>query len=1304
MEQDIYQLFSQECIVRLQTEVGKRIEVGTGFFVAPRLILTCQHVVKDARTGECAKQIQVRWKKKEFIAIIYQFQDERAALSDNHDLALLRLLDSELKHPCVYLGTQFNPGDKLYAFGYPKKLRGQQYEGESLLATCQGLADEDGYLFTFIAEGTRAGFSGAPLLNQRTGMVCGLIKSERSSLIEEIGERRKLRVVWGGVAIPITLVLSVWSSLEELQQQFHQQNTHWVQFLTHSNQSLLPSLTTTNLHQDWGDAPDVSVFFGRTEELAKLERWILNEHCRLVAITGMYGIGKTRLSLNLRTKGIGKSKLSAKLAEQIQKEFEYIVWRSLLNTPPFTEFISDLIKFLSNQKETILPEGRGAQISRLLHYLRQHRCLLILDNAEAILQGHNFTGQYLEGYEGYGELFKQVGEISHQSCLIVTSRDKPPEIALLEGKTRPVRSLELGGLDESDGRKIFDENGSFTASENEWKELIEFYNGNPLVLDILAKHILLGGFQGNISQFLKEGKTIFRGINDLLDWYFNRLSNLEKEIMYWLAINREPVLFSDLKNDLLSNFSREEISNTLEILERRLPLEKVETGLTLQPVLIEYMTDKLIKQAIEEIKTNKPVILNSHALLKAQAKEYIRSIQIRLIINPIKDGLVTVFKHEKRVENQLVHILSAWREESPQEPGYLGGNILNLLCQIKTDLRNYDFSYLTVWQAYLQGINLRYVNFTYADLTNSVFTQTFGSILSVSFSPNGKLLATSDTDGEIHVWQVVDAQPLVTFKGHTDWVQSIVFSPDGQILASGSGDSTIRLWDVNTGCCLKILQGHEDWIWSIVFSPDGQTLASGSADKTIKLWDIVTGQCLKTLEGHTDWVYSVAFSSDGQILASASQDKTIKLWDIVTGQCLKTLEGHTDCVRSVVFTPVYEASPNQTLVSGSSDKTLKIWDVVTGQCLETLQGHTNWIWSIAFSPDGQMLVSGSEDKTVRVWDVGTRQCLKTLYGHTNWVWSIAFNPDSHTLASGNTDQTVRIWDIGTGQCLKTLQHPNWIRAVSFSPDGRTLATACGDLFVRLWNVNLGQCLKTLHHNNWPIAVDFSPNGQILASGSADAMIKLWDVKSGYCLKILQGHIDWVQSVAFSPDGQTLASGSADGTIKVWDITTGKCLKTLEGHFNSWIKSIAISPNGQMLVSGSEDHTAKLWDVETGKCLKTLQGHTDWICSVVFSPDGQTLASGSGDETVRLWDVSSGECLKILRGDTSWIWTVAFSPDGQILASGSQDETISLWDVKMGVCLKTLKAEKPYEGINITGVIGLTEAQKITLKALGAIEE
>ena len=131
---------------------------------------------------------------------------------------------------------------------------------------------------------------------------------------------------------------------------------------------------------------------------------------------------------------------------------------------------------------------------------------------------------------------------------------------------------------------------------------------------------------------------------------------------------------------------------------------------------------------------------------------------------------------------------------------------------------------------------------------------------------------------------------------------------------------------------------------------------------------------------------------------------------------------------------------------------------------------------------------------------------------------------------------------------------------------------------------------------------------------------------------------------------------------------------------------------------------KLWDWKRGECCQQLQGHEDLVPCVAFSLDGRFLASGSADATIRLWDVKMGECCRILQGHSQWVRSVAFSPDGKLLASGSEDRTIKLWEVETGQCIKTLRTRRPYEGMNITGATGLTDAQKEMLKVLGAVEE
>ncbi|ACC79946.1 WD40 repeat domain-containing protein [Nostoc punctiforme] len=531
------------------------------------------------------------------------------------------------------------------------------------------------------------------------------------------------------------------------------------------------------------------------------------------------------------------------------------------------------------------------------------------------------------------------------------------------------------------------------------------------------------------------------------------------------------------------------------------------------------------------------------------------------------------------------------------------------------------------------------------------------SVLGISFSPDGKMLASASSDNTVKLWDTTTGKEIKTLTGHTNSVLGISFSPDGKMLASASADNTVKLWDTTTGKEIKTLTGHRNSVFGISFSPDGKMLASASADNTVKLWDTTTGKEIKTLTGHRNSVFGISFSPDGKMLASASFDNTVKLWDTTTGKEIKTLTGHRNSVNDISFSP-----DGKMLASASDDNTVKLWDTTTGKEIKTLTGHRNSVNDISFSPNGKMLASASFDNTVKLWDTTTGKEIKTLTGHTNSVNDISFSPDGKMLASASGDNTVKLWDTTTGKEIKTLTgHRNSVNDISFSPDGKMLASASGDNTVKLWDTTTGKEIKTLTgHTNSVNGISFSPDGKMLASASGDKTVKLWDTTTGKEIKTLTGHTNSVNGISFSPDGKMLASASGDKTVKLWDTTTGKEIKTLTGHTNS-VNGISFSPDGKMLASASSDNTVKLWDTTTtGKKIKTLTGHTNSVNGISFSPDGKMLASASSDNTVKLWDTTTGKEIKTLTGHTNWVYGISFSPDGKMLASASTDNTVKLW--------------------------------------------
>src|SRR6266446_3018765 len=623
------------------------------------------------------------------------------------------------------------------------------------------------------------------------------------------------------------------------------------------------AIASPPLRRDWGEAIDVSAFYGRERELVELERWIVDERCRLVALLSRGGYGKTALSV--------------KLTQQIARHFDVVIWRSLQNAPPLERLLAEYLTFLSEQHTTDLPESTGERMTLLLAYLRNARCLLVLDNVETIFQERSRAGTYRAGYETYGKFFQRVGQTSHRSCLLLTSREKPKELAPLEGNHTPVRTMALAGLEQGACRQLL-KDSNLPGTEVEYRSLAERYAGNPLALKLVAATIR-DLFGGNITEFLSQGIILFGDIRGLLDQQFEPLSAIEKAILFWLALAREPLALGDLVQESIYPIPGKELLEALGALRRRSLLERGEAGavFTLHPVMMEYVAERLVEQVAREIPTGNLELLLSHCLMKAQTKEYVRHSQAELILKPVLARLLTLLKSEQVIEQRLRHALATVRSRSWEEQGYGGGNVINLLSQLRGTLRAYDFSKLRIRHAYFAGVELQEANFVESRFDQSVFSETFSAIYSVAFSPDGQFLAVGSANGEVGVWQVARWKQIMTLSGHIGWVWSVAFRPDGARLASGGDDGTVELWEVSSGQCLTTLQGHTDWIRSVAFSPDGARLASGSQDGTVKLWEVSTGQCLTTLQSHTGRVWSVAFSPDGARLASGSDDGTVKL-------------------------------------------------------------------------------------------------------------------------------------------------------------------------------------------------------------------------------------------------------------------------------------------------------------------------------------------------------------------------------------------------------------------------------------------
>ncbi|MCC3415918.1 MULTISPECIES: NB-ARC domain-containing protein [unclassified Microcoleus] len=439
--------------------------------------------------------------------------------------------------------------------------------------------------------------------------------------------------------------------------------------------------------EDWDQAPDVAVFYGRTEELTTLKQWIVSDNCRVVALLGLAGSGKTTLSVQL--------------AKQVQHEFDFVIWRSLRSAPTASDFLTSLIQLFANQQKSALPLAEPSQaidfngkISRLVEYLRQQRCLIILDDFEAVLKPEELAGHYREGCEGYRDLIVRLCEVNHQSCFVLVSAEEPTEMALLAGEK--VRFLKPA-ISEEIARDIFKEKG-LSAQDREWEILLARYGGNLLAIKIVATTIN-EFFEGNVVKFL-EATALFieEHISNLLAQQFDRMSNSEQEISYWLAIAQSPISLASLREQMLVNSSLSDLVKNLDSLGRRFLIEKIsESGQTvfrLKPLIVQYVSERLVEQiqaeVLETVKMQgieRMWLLKTHNLSRsvAQQKES-KEARSRSIVELVKNRLQVLFLKTVGSEeplNILTKVASGLEDKSMLEVGYARENLAQIILGIR---------------------------------------------------------------------------------------------------------------------------------------------------------------------------------------------------------------------------------------------------------------------------------------------------------------------------------------------------------------------------------------------------------------------------------------------------------------------------------------------------------------------------------------------------------------------------------------------------------------------------------------------
>src|SRR5262245_38284610 len=423
---------------------------------------------------------------------------------------------------------------------------------------------------------------------------------------------------------------------------------------------------------DWGEAADVGTLAGRDTELDTLRRLLDDERRRVIGVIGIGGIGKTSLV-------VAFGQHAATRNPDTDRGFDTVVYGSLRNAPPLDTLLASLIHTLAPQLTAAPNATLDTTITLLLDLLHARRVLLILDQIETILQPGTTTAQYRVGYADYGRLLYRLGEDGHQSCLIVISREKPGELSELEARGLPAATLTLRGLSEAACRRLL-AGRPIRGTDAEWAALAHYLGGNPLALKLVAEPIV-ERFGGDIGAFLASNVALLERVRALIEQQVTRLSPLELELLRWLAVAREPIAAADLIAMSLAPVARVYLLEALEGLRRRNLVERAATrpAFSLHPMVMDYVTERLVEAAYAEIVGGELQVLREYALVQTSAPNHVQQSQKRAIVQPLVDALQRAYTSTDALVARLGQLLAAVRALPRAQQGYAEANLLNLL-------------------------------------------------------------------------------------------------------------------------------------------------------------------------------------------------------------------------------------------------------------------------------------------------------------------------------------------------------------------------------------------------------------------------------------------------------------------------------------------------------------------------------------------------------------------------------------------------------------------------------------------------
>jgi hypothetical protein len=775
-------------------------------------------------------------------------------------------------------------------------------------------------------------------------------------------------------------------------------------------------------------------FVGRTQELDQLSDQIQSGF-RLILMNGTSGIGKTRL--------VGQ------LVERVRHQFTYVLYRRASDIPRLVDWyaiFANLTGITSDRTEQL---SDSAIISAVMPVLRQHRCLIIIDQAELFYKPDVVAGTFSDRGSSYRQLLLRVIEEQHESCFIWISREQPNYPMI---QTNCVSLYSLTGLLTNHAQQLLQQQ-RLRGSAVEQQQLIELCGNHPKLL-LTAASCIESRYHGAIADFLNNLIPLPKYLVTVLSEMLGELAEPEAVLLYWFIL--QPLSTQDLGSKVTPDFPLSRLNDAWDGLgRRRVVVQDANHQFRVlhPPLLVTYVAQYLVDQLLQELMQGSLNLLHRYPVQMTTVPAYQQEQQRDRILQPLATQFQQACRDQGLIPSiQLIQVLHGIREDSPPQ-SYAAGNVMVIAGYLDISLTGCDFSGLTIRQADLRYIQLHQVNCSHCLFAETVFATGQGDRLVAALRPDGSSLLVGDVSGRVTLWRLVGEQvQFVRYSRLEHAITLMTFGADGSYAVATAGRTIHIVWNEQSELTAAELISMPTEIRSLALSPDGEYVAAGLADGRVMVYSFQTERCYP-LRSHTAAVLQVAFSADSRQLASYSDDHRVLIWNLTT---LRDIS-----LQSTAKEMLLERD-STSLVLGWQDSQLQVAEIYqngrvqlrslpeTTPMVLNDQGNT---LALALSADIRYLVISNRDRAVRLWDCETGAMIEVI-DLLELPALMVLSRDAHLLLT-NTRSQVQLWDMTNKRCLwkisagdvaQPYEGFNVRNATGISPEIRQMITDLGALY------------------------------------------------------------------------------------------------------------------------------------------------------------------------------------------------------------------------------------------------------------------